>query len=466
MFRKYLRLKYLVLPVISAVVMFGAWKISEAYFSKEIRVVNNTVVGKKLNVRDKQNIKTMVKKANHSSDSEEMYKMKEISFYFDGQPLNFQGEIWQKAQRYYLPIQNITRIIGGGYSENDNNITINYKNNVYIIDKKQCLVKCGQEDSFSLRGNLINKDGKMYVSLSDIEHIFNLIDNWDLNQKKISLHKSKKIIKRMKANYIGTAALIRLEDVAAGDIMIQGENLQKMKIIADYLYSEGVKFNVAWIPRYKDPEKNIDNNLLEINNMQNAQFISMLDYMIFRGGVIGLHGYTHQHDNEKSIVSVEISDKFNSDAQTTTKIIQSAIDTADKLNIPITFFETPHYAATELQQSVIEQYFNYIYEPYIGVWNKMPVVSLRNKTTIYVPAPLSYVKGNDVQTMINSIKNRENGTLASFFYHPSKEFDFINLNIEDNGYINYTYSAESHMHKLVKTLKDNKYTTVNINEIN
>ena len=57
------------------------------------------------------------------------------------------------------------------------------------------------------------------------------------------------------------------------------------------------------------------------------------------------------------------------------------------LNIPIGFFESPHYKADRNQQKIIEQYFPVMFEPYAGYWNLNPLISFSNKSTLYVPAP-------------------------------------------------------------------------------
>ena len=44
--------------------------------------------------------------------------------------------------------------------------------------------------------------------------------------------------------------------------------------------------------------------------------------------------------------------------------IEKAIETAKYLDIPISFFETPHYAITEEQNKIAEDYFKILYYPY------------------------------------------------------------------------------------------------------
>lgn len=426
----------------------------------DLTVSNNTLLGPKLNEDYNP-----IKKDSNISPLDKIESLKNISFKFEGTSITFNSELYQSSQRYYLPLDVILKLFNGSYNEQGNVINVLYNNNKYIISKDTYAVKTDTGSSFIMRGGIILKNDKIYLSLSDLERLFNLVYDWNYHNNEVSIFRSRISLDSGSTNQSGTAALIRLEDVAAGGEMLSNDSLKKMKIIADYFYSEGMKFHVAWIPRYKEPTKNIDNDLLKTSSIENAQFINMLDYLIYKGALIGTHGYTHQHDDETSIISTELDKDHNNDIISTKKVVQASLETANKLNIPITFFESPHYSSTELQQSVIENYFDYIYEPCIGVWNKMPIVSRRNKTTIYVPAPIGYMHDNDVDDLINRINTREKGSLASFFYHPIKEFDYIKFNVAADGYVDYTYSSESPMHKVFKVLKDNNYSTITIDKI-
>ena len=152
------------------------------------------------------------------------------------------------------------------------------------------------------------------------------------------------------------------------------KNQTKVKCMANLLYSQGMKFHVSWIPRFKAPADNIDNDLLTNDNITNVGFVNLLDYLINKGGEIGLHGYTHQHDDEKSGYGEELSKDVNNTDSETRAVIENGIDTASALNIPISYYESPHYFDTELQQKVIEDYFQFIYEPFNGIKNTTYII--------------------------------------------------------------------------------------------
>ena len=53
------------------------------------------------------------------------------------------------------------------------------------------------------------------------------------------------------------------------------KNQTKVKCMADLLYSQGMKFHVGWIPRFKSPPDNIDNDLLTNDNITNVGFVKL-----------------------------------------------------------------------------------------------------------------------------------------------------------------------------------------------
>lgn len=388
-------------------------------------------------------------------------KVNTVDLIYKDDKLKISTPIYQKGQRYYVPIKDFCKPLGAAYDYFGNKYTIEFNDTIYTVSKEDKNIS-SQTGTVSLRGEALTIRKSEYLSISDIEELFSLVSYWDITNNKIYFYPiDSSKLKVPKTN--GTIALIRLEDVSVGEDY-NGDNLLKFKIVAENLYKNNVNFSIAWVPRFKDPQNNIDIDLLKDFNMTNAAFINTLDYIINRGGTIGLHGYTHQHGDEKSISSTELTKDFNTKEEEIVNIANSAITTADSLNIPYKFFETPHYGATEYQQSILEKYFDYIYEPYVGIWNKLPLVSPRNNHTIYVPAPLSYVKGNNVQELIDNIKINKSSILTSFFYHPYKEFDYINIDMKE-GELSYSYSKDSPLNKILKTLDDRGYVTIKLTDI-
>lgn len=74
----------------------------------------------------------------------------------------------------------------------------------------------------------------------------------------------------------------------------------------------------------------------------------------------------------------------------------------------------------------------------------------------FIPTPLNYVNGvEDLNNMINKIGNLPEKSLASFFYHPNIEFEYIKIVKDKTGYSTYTYSEKSPLH-IVKGIFNEK----------
>lgn len=249
-----------------------------------------------------------------------------------------------KSQRYYIPLNFI--------SEKLNYTVGNSNGKVFISDdsNKIFLTENSYEKNSkkgSLRGNLLDYNNTLYISISDIEELFNLIAVFNFENKKISLIQNDiKTSKTSSIPYNKKIAMIRLEDFGCGYSNIVDKNQTKIKIMSNLLYSNGMKFHVSWMPRFIVPSANFDNDLLTKDSIINVGFVDVLDYMLNKGGEIGLHGYSHQSGNIASGTGEDMSKDVNSTEPETRAVIEKGIDTANALNIPISYYESPHYRAT------------------------------------------------------------------------------------------------------------------------
>ena len=367
-----------------------------------------------------------------------------------------------KAQRYYFPLKDICNAL---------NYSIKKANNIYTLsngDKDIYL----SENSFTynsavkkLRGYLLTYNNNPFISVSDIENIFDLFAVFNSSDNTITLLDNSDLT-NSKVNSNDTTtdkiALVRFEDFTCGDTNLKSDNQTRVKLMVNLLYKNGIKFHTGWIPRFKAPDSNIDNDLLTNENMVNAGFINILDYMLNKDGEIGLHGYTHQHGDERSAVGEDMDQNTNNTEEECRQVIESGIDTASALNIPISFYESAHYKDTDLQKNIINEYFKYVYEPYDN--NKTNIYS-PNDTNIYIPTPLGYVNDpNDISSIENGLKANNPTKLNSFFYHPSVELDFINFSI-DGDKLNVDYSASYPLYRITKSINDNHYATIHVTDI-
>jgi len=365
-----------------------------------------------------------------------------------------------KAQRYYIPLEIVCKALDVSLNSIQDTVKIEGRNRSISLTEKEYT---SSGTTYNLRGNLIKKDTQTFISISDIEQIFGLTAVFNFKSKEISLLNSDShLIEKSPTSTDGNIALIRLEDFESGDALSSDENQTKMKAVGDFLFSQGIKYHVAWISRFTAPNENIDNNLLTNNSIQNVGFINLLDYLINRNAMIGLHGYTHQSGDDKSALGLELSSKVNNSEQDTRRVIESAIDTSTALNIPFSFFESPHYKATNTQLDIAEEYFQFIYEPMHPLLYH--TLQKTKNNNLYIPTPLGYVTNSDYQPIVNYLEKPLPNRIASLFYHPTMELDFIQFN-STNSNLTFSYSEDSPLQHFVKTLKEKDYATIHVTEL-
>jgi hypothetical protein len=380
----------------------------------------------------------------------------DIILSFEGQVLKLTSPIYRNINRYFVPFFNLLRAIKCKYKSIGNKIYITLKNKTYILN----------QDHPKYKFTRINNE--LYISLLDTINLLDLKTRWEYKKNEISLYINRDKITSPPYITPGKLALIRFEDVTAGGEYLDADNLEKMRIIADFLFLKSVPFHIAWIPRYIDPPNHMDNDISKSYTIANADFLFTLEYMLSRNGLIGLHGYTHQYGEETTTAGTEFNEERNNDEESIRTRLTLAIETAKKLEITYSFFENPHYAATAFQQSIQEQYFDYIYEGYVGIWGTKIVTSPRNNNTLYIPTPLGYVSGDKgTEEMIKRINTLSKNSLASLFYHPTLEMKFITLlEIENgDGYPYYDYSEASTLHQILMTLNATGHTLSTITKL-
>lgn len=282
-------------------------------------------------------------------------------------------------------------------------------------------------------------------------------------------------------------ALIRFEDLGPGGYYGTYDALGKLRIIADYLQSEGVYFHISLIPHYMDPPAGYSKSIAELGDPYIRVFNDTINYMNSRssGRAVGMHGYTHQYDQSISAIggefftpdcladcppedteeaSYEREAFLNSYASSRMKAGYECFKQSD---IPLSWgFSTPHYTASNNQRSILEAWSGVFYENNPGDPAATSISFLDRdqafyRGVIYVPTPLYYVDGSqaekDIANMIKTIDGYGENELASFFYHPHLEFDFIEFT--DSGYI---YADDSYLKRLIRAFKERGYTFVSM----
>ena len=224
-------------------------------------------------------------------------------------------------------------------------------------------------------------------------------------------------------------ALVRLEDVSPW-YALNPKRLELLRYIADYLASRHVPFQVAMIPIYLDPATGVRIGIDTPDDPRVKEFIATIHYMISKGGEIGLHGYTHQMGEGVTGDSIEFSNDQHAIEGTVAYMaarVDAALAAAKTADIPITFWETPHYTASPEQYAYLESRFSIVYEPGpINHRTREPFVHSSSRPggakVCFVPTPLGMVDGpQEAQSIVLFADDSHRQILASLFFHPFRE---------------------------------------------
>ncbi|MCL6611981.1 MAG: DUF2334 domain-containing protein [Peptococcaceae bacterium] len=266
-------------------------------------------------------------------------------------------------------------------------------------------------------------------------------------------------------------ALLRLEDVGPGGPYQSDEGLHKLYAIAEYLHQEGIPFHIALIPRIVVPQKGYDVSIAD-DSPYAAKFVSTIKNIQKMGGIVGIHGYTHQTGRDPSAWGYEFYDPQVSPAAPNTyeyarDRIDRAISLFIKAGVTPAFWETPHYTASIKQYPAFEEQAGLLYEnKHRGeVANNYKVTDYPGRGYrgfVTVPAPLGNIdRDGDVEKMIRRLDHLEND-LASFFYHPFREFKYLYKEYNARGEVYYVYDQNSPLHVLIRAFKEKGYTFVSV----
>lgn len=392
-----------------------------------------------------------------------------IKFRIDGKTLKSELPIYLDKNRYYICLNEFIEQLNGEIEKNNNLLNIKVNNESYLIDLSNNTVKCSNS-TFPLKKELLNKNDIYYIGFFDFSHMLNLYTRWDKTNKiincKMNGFNDKNIVPyKSKIDQIG---FIRFEDIGLSSQYYSKEYFEKLRIISNYMYQKEIPYHIAWIPRYVIPKQKIDNDPLTKNNFEIAEMIYSLDYFTTHNGIIGLHGYTHQCNNDESGTGFEFG-KFEPSVDIFKSKIEKALETASYLDIPIDFFEAPHYEITPDQNKVAEKYFKILYYPFndYGKDNAdltKPQLSPYNYSSYYISTPLDYIPAGKEEAALTRIKNSDTTKMGSIFFHPPLEYNFISLT-EDNDHIpTFTYNDNSLLKRLIRILEEKGFNITKVTD--
>lgn len=279
-------------------------------------------------------------------------------------------------------------------------------------------------------------------------------------------------------------ALIRLEDVGPGGPYRSAEALQKLKIIIDYLRSEGVTYQISVIPRFVDPGSGYDKSIDMKDDPYIRLFNETIQYCSDCSSPIGMHGYTHQYAQSVSGVGWEFHyDGCSCDCPPddspeacleweafvhsyASQRLGDGFNAFRKSPLQVGWgFSTPHYTASPNQRCIIEAWSGLLFEtsPYGANPRRISIYDTDNpfyRGVIYVPTPLYYIKHDqpylEVERICREIKEYREDDLAAFFYHAPLEFPFIEIG--PDGRVDY--DDNSYLKMLIRCFQKENFTFV------
>ncbi|MDZ5473667.1 DUF2334 domain-containing protein [Bacillus sp. 31A1R] len=292
-------------------------------------------------------------------------------------------------------------------------------------------------------------------------------------------------------------AIIRLEDVGPGGDYASQEDLGKLRAVVRYIESERIPFHITVIPRMKKLESDGTWQERGIDDPSPdplvTAFINILKEAAQKGGVLGMHGYTHQYGDtvrEDESHHSGIGNEFHVKGVPETKKtsyaaerISLSLAAFEKNGLQPAFWESPHYRNTREQEKVFRSYIGILYQPDMyslrslkdmNVYDTINTYGQNSLGSIYVPAPFKYVTDSKSVNQILSKAEKEDG-LASLYYHPFLEFPFLEPVLEPDGKMQvkdglpvYKYKEDgtkSYLHQLVHGFLEEGYRWMSIHDI-
>ena len=172
-------------------------------------------------------------------------KVEGLNLFINNSKVNLSDKIYEKNLRYYISLEDLEK--NGQVSIDGNKILSKINKNYIDLEKKEILK---EKDKLDLRGEVLDLDHKKYISINDFKELIEARDDWYENKNSIYMFQGK--TNNINCNYKvneGKAALIRIEDVSAGGVFSEDNNMEKMKYLSDYFKANNIVLHIAWIPR-------------------------------------------------------------------------------------------------------------------------------------------------------------------------------------------------------------------------
>lgn len=237
-------------------------------------------------------------------------------------------------------------------------------------------------------------------------------------------------------------AMVRIEDVHPNI------DTTRFNQLVNYLYNQEIPFAIALIPVYVNPDTGE-----EVHLSDRPDFVKAIREAKRKGGVVVLHGYTHQLYGVTAVDHEFWDNRVGAypageTAASVRARIESGLRETRAVGIDPVIWETPHYNASDLVHKVVAQYFPVIWERLDAPFFPYPVSYPKTGQTI-LPETLGYIQGEGRQAsdLLHDADDQRvvRDGYAAFFFH---------LHID-----------ESQMQEMVDGLRESGYTFVSPAEV-
>ncbi|HPG40823.1 MAG TPA: DUF2334 domain-containing protein [bacterium] len=300
------------------------------------------------------------------------------------------------------------------------------------------VVHCGNLWYFADLPTAFVTEGGSYIVLCDLLHEIVRED-----------HKPKKL------------AMVRIEDISPLS------DIDAMKSVARYLKSQDALFSVSLVPYYLDPESNTAATLSDI-----PKFVQAINFMQKSGGTVVMHGSTHQFRGETT-ADYEFWDGMTSrplfadSREYVRQKIETGLNELRKNGLYPLVWETPHYAASQLDYPVINTFFSTAYErrqtvDLHGSDQLLPYMIYRHTSGgKVIPENLGYIPlespdpGPMLQAARNNLAIRDG--VASFFFHVFVDHTALKKIVPGLKQMGYTFTSPCYTNNRVR---DNNFNVI------
>ena len=254
-------------------------------------------------------------------------------------------------------------------------------------------------------------------------------------------------------------AMVRIEDV---HVM---RDPDRLRAVADYLHSEGIPFGFTLIPVYRT---SADSPTVYMSDR--PEFVEAVHYMVRKGGIPVLHGYTHQRVGETAVdyefwTTATGGPRPDDSRALVTRKIRSALQECFMNQIFPLVWTTPHYSASQLDYSVFRDFFTTVWErrqtvDLHGSDQFFPYVIRRDMhSQIILPETLGHLTADGdpamrtpealIEDAANTLVVRDG--YATFFYHSFLPLDRLQRTVAGIRDLGYEFVGLTDFNNLVST---------------